>query len=94
MKEILMTILEFFGLAWWVEVITETPKCTYYFGPFLTAKEAQAAQAGYIEDLEHEGAKGIRVEIKRCKPKELTIDEAADDVKTARGVSPIFSSQL
>jgi hypothetical protein len=94
MKEILITILEFFGLAWWVEVVTETPKCTYYFGPFLTAKEAQVAQAGYIEDLEYEGAKGIRVEIKRCKPKELTIEEAADDVKTARGVSPIFSSQL
>lgn len=94
MKELLITILEMVGLAWWVEVVTETPKCTYYFGPFLTAKEAQAAQSGYIEDLESEGAKGIRVEIKRCKPKRLTIDEAAEEMKAARGVSPIFSSQL
>ncbi|PSB13514.1 hypothetical protein C7B76_19535 [filamentous cyanobacterium CCP2] len=94
MKEIWISILEFFGLAWWVEVSTETPNCTYYFGPFLTAKDAHAAQSGYLEDLEYEGAKGIRVEVKRCKPKELTIDEAGDEVKAARGVSPIFSSQL
>ncbi|WP_416673841.1 DUF1816 domain-containing protein [Egbenema bharatensis] len=94
MKELWIRILEFFGLAWWVEVATESPRCTYYFGPFLTAKEAQATQSGYIEDLEQEGAKGIRVEVKRCKPKELTIEETADDVKSARGVSPILSSQL
>lgn len=96
MKEIWISILEFLGLAWWIEVITETPSCTYYFGPFATSKEARAAQSGYIEDLEQEGAKGIKVEIKRCKPDRLTIFDEADEEakKTARGIFPVLSGQL
>lgn len=96
MKEIWISLLEFLGLAWWVEIITEAPKCTYYFGPFATAKEAQAAQSGYIQDLEQEGAKGIRVEVKRCKPQDLTVhDELDEEVRAKKRMSPpIFSSQL
>ncbi len=61
------------GLAWWIEVKTESPRCTYYFGPFLSPTEAEAEKVGYIEDLQQENAEGIVCEIKRCKPKELTI---------------------
>jgi hypothetical protein len=75
MKELLINLINVVGLAWWVEIITASPRCTYYFGPFLTAKEAEEAQDGYLEDLEEEGALGIRVEIKRCKPTELTISD-------------------
>lgn len=74
MKEMLINILRFFGLAFWVEIITDSPRCTYYFGPFLTQKEANDSKSGYIEDLEHEGAQGIIVAVKRCKPENLTID--------------------
>lgn len=63
------------GFAWWVEIATERPKCLYYFGPFSSATEAKQAQAGYIEDLEQEGSQGIKVNVKWCQPKELTIDE-------------------
>jgi hypothetical protein len=95
MKEFWITILESLGLAWWVEVVTESPKCTYYFGPFGTAKDAKAAQFGYVEDLEQEGAKGIKVEIKRCKPTRLTIVEEEDDeINPFEGISPILSGQL
>lgn len=94
MKETLLSFLEFLGLAWWVEVVTDTPRCTYYFGPFVNAKEAQAAQAGYTEDLEQEGAKGIRVEIKRCKPTRLTVVDEDEEVEAARPISPVFSGQL
>ncbi len=73
-KEILISILQFFGWAWWVEVATENPRCTYYFGPFMTYKEAESAKSGYIEDLLTEGAEGITLNIKRCKPQDLTID--------------------
>lgn len=92
MKELLISLLNFFGLAWWVEVVTATPRCTYYFGPFLTATEANAAKVGYIEDLEHEGAQGIKVVVKRCKPGNLTI---ADDLGMMgdRGIWPVFSGQ-
>ncbi len=59
-------------LGWWVEIITAFPYCTYYFGPFATQQEADAAQLGYTEDLKQEGAYGISIQIKRCQPKELT----------------------
>jgi hypothetical protein len=62
-----------FGLAWWVEVITNQPHCTYYFGPFLSAQEAEQAKGGYIEDLEKESAHGIVANVKRCKPQKLTV---------------------
>lgn len=79
MKELLIRILDLFGLACWLEINTESPRCTYYFGPFLTMKDARISQDGYIEDLLEEGAKGIVVKIKRFKPRELTIfDEVAD----------------
>ncbi len=92
MKEFLISLLNFFGLAWWVEVKTSAPRCTYYFGPFMTAKEAEAAKAGYIEDIENEGAQGINVVIQRCKPIDLTI---ADDLGKIgdKGIVPIFSGQ-
>jgi hypothetical protein len=35
-----------------VEIITASPRCTYYFGLFLTVKEAEEAQDGYLQDLE------------------------------------------
>ena len=65
--------LQGFSTPWWVEVTTEQPKCIYYFGPFQTSIEAKSAQSGYVEDLENEGAQGIQVIIKRCKPEVLTI---------------------
>lgn len=73
MKEVLTKLLESLGLACWVEIVTENPRCTYYFGPFASSQEARGAVAGYVEDLKNEGAIGISVEIKRMNPKELTI---------------------
>lgn len=75
MKEVLIKVLHFLGLAFWVEIVTDNPRCTYYFGPFLSDNEAYAAKAGYVEDLEIEGAQIISLEVKRCKPTDLTIDD-------------------
>ncbi len=61
--------------AWWVKIDTETPHCTYYFGPFDSAMEAEQSQSGYVEDLEEEGAKGITVQISQYQPIDLTIYE-------------------
>ncbi len=58
---------------WWIEIHTNNPPCTYYFGPFETAFEAQALQAGYLEDLQQEQAQIITVAIKQCQPQKLTI---------------------
>lgn len=59
--------------SWWVRIHTEVPHCTYYFGPFTDANEAQSHQIGYIEDLVQEGAQGINVATHRGKPEALTI---------------------
>ncbi len=79
MKELLLSTLERVGLAWWVEVKTEAPHCTYYFGPFASSKDAIAHQPGYLEDLHREGAQGVHSEVKRCKPQNLTIIEGHGD---------------
>ena len=58
---------------WWLEIQTENPQCTYYFGPFDNALEARALQDGYLEDLMAEQAQIVAVEIKQCQPKQLTV---------------------
>lgn len=92
-KEVLTNLFHSLGWAWWVEIATQSPRCTYYFGPFLSVKEANAAKVGYVEDLEHEGAQEITVNVKRCKPTALTI---ADDLgeKLERRGTPAFSGQM
>ncbi len=80
MKELLIKLIEFFGLACWLEVTTDNPHCVYYFGPFLSQADAETAQEGYIEDLKEEGAMGISVTIKRFKPKELTIFNEVEEL--------------
>ncbi|MDX2230788.1 MAG: DUF1816 domain-containing protein [Leptolyngbyaceae cyanobacterium bins.349] len=92
MQEFLTSLLDILGLAWWVEITTEAPRCTYYFGPFSSHAEAEAAKPGYVEDLQSEDAQGISVVVKRCKPERLTI---SDDVGELRGkVTPSFSSPV
>ena len=61
------------GIAWWVKIITKTPHCTYYFGPFESSSEAKQNQSGYLEDLAQEGAQGIDVAILQDRPETLTI---------------------
>lgn len=73
MKEILTTIFNALGWAYWVEIETAKPSCVYYFGPFLTLQDAKSAKVGYVEDLTQEGATEIRVKFKRCQPTELTV---------------------
>jgi hypothetical protein len=73
-------ILNFVGRAWWVEILTTQPQCTYYFGPFANSKEATVAMPGYVEDLEGELAQDIQTYIKRCKPSILTIIHGVDSV--------------
>jgi hypothetical protein len=91
MQDLFTNLLEQLGLAWWVEISTDLPRCTYYFGPFLNVKLAESAKSGYIDDLEQEGAQGIRVKVKRCKPSQLTV---AEDLGDLGRVSGRWSSQL
>lgn len=58
---------------WWVKIITKTPVCTYYFGPFDNSQEAQVSQVDYCKDLQDEGAQITSIKIKKCQPQQLTI---------------------
>ncbi|AFY78199.1 MAG: DUF1816 domain-containing protein [Hydrococcus sp. C42_A2020_068] len=92
MKELLLWILNLLGLAYWIEIVTDYPKCTYYFGPFMSYEEARMAQGGYIEDLQQERAQGIAVIIKRTKPVTLTIFDEQEDMKLSKRVMSFGSS--
>lgn len=92
-KEFLINIFQGFGWAWWVEIVTHNPRCVYYFGPFLSVKDANAAKAGYIEDLENEGAQGIAAIVKRCKPDNLTISDDSSE-RIDRQSTPVLSGQM
>jgi Domain of unknown function (DUF1816) len=92
MNEIWISVLESLGLAWWVEVVTSVPACTYYFGPFASAQEAKSAKPGYILDLEAEGAQGVAVAVKRCKPSRLTIFDEKSEKNQIRRVSSSLGS--
>lgn len=80
-QETALHLLVRLGLAHWVKIITTNPSCTYYFGPFITIKEAKLAQWGYLDDLLEEGAEILSVDIKQCNPRELTVfeDEFAEN---------------
>ncbi len=93
LKESLTSTFQNFGLAWWVEIATQNPRCTYYFGPFLNTAEAETASKGYVEDLEMEGAQGITINIKKCKPEHLTISEDLGELIDHK-VKPVFSGQI
>jgi hypothetical protein len=92
MKEFWLNLLNFLGLAYWVEIVTEYPRCTYYFGPFTSKQEAQQAQTGYVEDLQQENAQGIVALVKRTKPIDLTLFDDKEDARQM-GKIPVFSSQ-
>jgi hypothetical protein len=81
LKNIFTSILETVGLAVWIEIISDSPRCTYYFGPFACQSEAEAAKVGYIEDLEAEGSKSLAVMVKRCRPEILTVYDDSLDFK-------------
>ncbi len=92
MKKFLTQIFDYLGLAYWAEITTDTPSCTYYFGPFLSKQEAISAQTGYVEDLNGEEAQGIKTIVKRCKPKQLTIFDDSEDNMSFKPV-PVLGTQ-
>lgn len=79
MKNFLTELFKNIVQQYWIEVTTAKPNCVYYFGPFSTYKEAKLAEPGFIEDLESENAQGIKAEVKRCQPQELTISDQLND---------------
>ncbi|NBD17408.1 MAG: DUF1816 domain-containing protein [Cyanobacteria bacterium] len=96
MEELILSILEFFGKAWWVEIKTKSPKCTYYFGPFVRKRSAEQAKPGYVEDLQGEEALITSVDIKRCQPTILTDyeekEEANDEDESSNEKFPSLSA--
>jgi len=89
MNELLLKLADALGFAFWVEISTDSPKCTYFFGPFLTKEEATKTKDGYLDDLKGEGAIGIQYAIKQIKPTQLTIFEEGDETVNFKQI-PVF----
>jgi hypothetical protein len=92
MKELLIRIFEAIGLAHWVEIVTENPRCTYYFGPFIWKSAAESEKMGYIEDIQSEGARIVSVQVKRCQPGNLTIFEEKGESQPFQGMATLSGS--
>ena len=60
-------------LPWWLEIKTQKPLCTYYFGPFNSKREAEKARLDYTYELYMEQATGFSFNISQTQPKQLTI---------------------
>lgn len=89
MKSFFGNLLGIFGNSWWVEITTTQPKVIYYFGPFDSESEATAHQAGYVEDLQAEGAQDIKVlTTRRSTPAELTIES----VESSSPLTPVLTT--
>jgi hypothetical protein len=78
MKQLFLNLAQLGKGNWWVEIITNTPHCLYYFGPFSSSQEAEAMRPGYVNDLLEEGVYTIQVIVKQCHPTRLTIFEEAE----------------
>ncbi|MFW6357836.1 MAG: DUF1816 domain-containing protein [Chroococcales cyanobacterium] len=72
--DLVLSCVDRIGLAWWIQVVTESPSCIYYFGPFTSAKLAHKHLFGYLEDLEQEEANIVSVDIKQTQPKVFTVE--------------------
>ena len=74
---VLVRLLYLLRKKWRIRMLTDSPHCLYYFGPFDSKAEATQARSGYIEDLEQEGAHLYRVAIaRRSTPTQLTVEYA------------------
>ena len=63
------------GLAWWAKVETNSPRVTYWFGPFLTKRSLRGSLRSFLEELNNEGSNDITHTLMRCKRNEpLTIE--------------------
>ncbi|MEO0854381.1 MAG: DUF1816 domain-containing protein [Cyanobacteria bacterium J06648_11] len=64
-------------LAWWIQVSMHSPASVMYFGPFDTYREAESQLAGYVDDLQQEGATELVADIQRCHSESLTFGDVA-----------------
>ena len=93
MKSFFGNLLGVFTNSWWIEISTTQPQVIYYFGPFDSEEDAFKHKGGFIEDLEQEGAEGIKVlTTRRDEPEDLTIE--VQPWATTSSVSPALSAQV
>ncbi|GET36212.1 DUF1816 domain-containing protein [Microseira wollei] len=85
--------LDRFGKAWWVEITTTNPR-NYYFGPFISAKEAGIAQPSYMEAIEHKGEQIQGVRIQQYKPTFLSILNCQSTESCPIQIDQIFKPDL
>ena len=51
-KSLVNQLISLYRKSWRLEILAESPRGEYYFGPFGTEIEAAQARSGYVEYLE------------------------------------------
>jgi hypothetical protein len=70
---VFISLIFFQQQKWWIKIDTQSPSCTYYFGPFDSPEESRSHHQDYLLDLQMEGAEGITYSIEQSRPQQLTI---------------------
>ena len=59
--------------GWWIIILADKPMYIYYFGVFDSYLEAKYSKEKYAEDLKKKGSEIVGIQIKLCRPRQLTI---------------------
>ena len=79
--ELILSIFNYLGIAWWAKVETDEPQVTYWFGPFLTKNRIQKKLGIFLNDLKKEGNTHIKHHIIQCKSLEPLTTSTKDEIR-------------
>ena len=68
--QLIRTLGNKLGLAWWAKIETEEPNTTYWYGPLITKRSLKQNITSFVNDLSDEGFINIKYEFIRCKKEE------------------------
>ena len=72
--EFYLSLVNYFGFAWWGVIETREPNITYWYGPFLTKKALQVNLPEFMSDIRSENPSFISHKFLQCAATdELTI---------------------
>lgn len=57
--------------GWWIEIVTNKPKYTYYFGGFDSYWEIKSLKYKYIQDFKKKEIEIVNIQVLQCQPEEL-----------------------
>ncbi len=73
--QLLRSLANGVGAAWWGRVETRDPHVVYWFGPFLRRRELEAALPAFLADVRSEAPGSLEQELVRTRRGEPLTEE-------------------